>query len=52
MLTQTLQSMRVVKAYGQEANEAQRFRQIVAQHPQVPDEDDAQRAPQSGRSGR
>ena len=41
MLTQTLQSMRVVKAYGQEANEAQRFRQIVAQHPQIPDEDDA-----------
>ncbi len=29
MLTQTLQSMRVVKAYGQEANEARRFRQIV-----------------------
>ena len=26
MLTQTLQSMRVVKAYGQEANEARRFR--------------------------
>jgi subfamily B ATP-binding cassette protein MsbA len=29
MLTQTLQSMRVVKAYGQEANEARRFRRIV-----------------------
>jgi subfamily B ATP-binding cassette protein MsbA len=29
MLTQTLQSMRVVKAYGQEANETRRFRQIV-----------------------
>jgi ATP-binding cassette, subfamily B, bacterial MsbA len=29
MLTQTLQSMRVVKAYGQEANEALRFRRIV-----------------------
>ena len=29
MLTQTLQSMRVVKAYGQEANEAQRLRRIV-----------------------
>ena len=29
MLTQTLQSMRVVKAYGQEANETQRFRAIV-----------------------
>lgn len=29
VLTQTLQSMRVVKAYGQEANEAQRLRQIV-----------------------
>jgi subfamily B ATP-binding cassette protein MsbA len=29
MLTQTLQSMRVVKAYGQEANETKRFRQIV-----------------------
>jgi subfamily B ATP-binding cassette protein MsbA len=29
MLTQTLQSMRVVKAYGQEANEARRLRRIV-----------------------
>ncbi len=29
MLTQTIQSIRVVKAYGQEANEAKRFRQIV-----------------------
>ena len=29
MLTQTLQSMRVVKAYGQEENEARRFRRIV-----------------------
>jgi subfamily B ATP-binding cassette protein MsbA len=29
MLTQTLQSMRVVKAYGQEAHETRRFRQIV-----------------------
>jgi subfamily B ATP-binding cassette protein MsbA len=29
MLTQTLQSMRVVKAYGQEANETKRFRTIV-----------------------
>ena len=29
MLTQTLQSMRVVKAYGQEAREARRFREIV-----------------------
>jgi subfamily B ATP-binding cassette protein MsbA len=29
MLTQTLQGMRVVKAYGQEANEAQRLRQIA-----------------------
>jgi subfamily B ATP-binding cassette protein MsbA len=29
MLTQTLQSMRVVKAYGQEANETRRFRKIV-----------------------
>jgi len=30
MLTQTLQSIRVVKAYSQEANEGQRFRRIVA----------------------
>jgi subfamily B ATP-binding cassette protein MsbA len=30
MLTQTLQAMRVVKAYGQEENEARRFRRIVA----------------------
>ena len=30
MLTQTLQGMRVVKAYSQEEREAQRFRQIVA----------------------
>ena len=29
MLTQTLQAMRVVKAYGQEENEARRFRRIV-----------------------
>lgn len=29
MLTQTLQGMRIVKAYSQEANEAQRFRRIV-----------------------
>lgn len=29
MLTQTLQSMRVVKAYNQEESEAQRFRRIV-----------------------
>jgi subfamily B ATP-binding cassette protein MsbA len=29
MLTQTLQAMRVVKAYGQEENEALRFRRIV-----------------------
>ncbi|MGH8513882.1 MAG: ABC transporter transmembrane domain-containing protein, partial [Gammaproteobacteria bacterium] len=29
LLTQTLQSMRVVKAYGQEANEALRLRRIV-----------------------
>jgi subfamily B ATP-binding cassette protein MsbA len=29
MLTQTLQSMRVVKAYSQEENEAHRFRRIV-----------------------
>jgi ATP-binding cassette, subfamily B, bacterial MsbA len=29
MLTQTLQSMRVVKAYGQEAHETKRFRTIV-----------------------
>jgi subfamily B ATP-binding cassette protein MsbA len=29
LLTQTLQSMRVVKAYGQEQNEAQRFRNVV-----------------------
>jgi len=29
MLTQTLQGMRVVKAYGQEAHEARRFRVIV-----------------------
>ena len=29
MLTQTIQSIRVVKAYGQEASEASRFRQIV-----------------------
>lgn len=29
MLTQTLQGMRVVKAYGQEANEARRFHRIV-----------------------
>lgn len=29
MLTQTLQSMRVVKAYGQEAHETRRFREIV-----------------------
>ena len=29
MLTQTLQSMRVVKAYGQEAHEARRFRKIA-----------------------
>jgi subfamily B ATP-binding cassette protein MsbA len=30
MLTQTLQGIRVVKAYGQEENEARRFRRIVA----------------------
>jgi subfamily B ATP-binding cassette protein MsbA len=29
LLTQTLQSMRVVKAYGQEAREAQRLRRVV-----------------------
>ena len=29
MLTQTLQSMRVVKAYGQEAHEARRFNQLT-----------------------
>ncbi len=29
VLTQTLQAMRVVKAYGQEANEAERLRQVV-----------------------
>ena len=29
MLTQTLQSLRVVKAYNQEENEARRFRQII-----------------------
>jgi subfamily B ATP-binding cassette protein MsbA len=30
MLTQTLQGIRVVKAYGQEENEARRFRRIVS----------------------